>query len=898
MGWIRFLRRGRWDAERAQEIEAHLQIETDENIARGMPPGEARRAAERKLGNVLRIREDIYEMNTIGLLDTLWQDLRFGLRLLRRTPGFTVVAVLSLALGIGANTAIFQVIDAVRLRVLPVSHPEQLVEVRIAKPRSRAGNFFSRYAELTNPQWEQIRARQEAFSGVLAWSPTRFDLTGGGEVRRAQGMYVSGSFFEVLGVPAARGRVFTAVDDRPGCAGSGAVISHAFWQREYGGDGNVVGRSVRLDGHAFDIIGVTPPTFFGVEVGRSYDVAIPICAAGLLQPDAGLIEQAHVWWLSVMGRLRPGWTAERATARLRAISPSLFQQTISSWFDPGPAKDYLAFKLEAVPSAGGSSSLRAEYGAPLWFLFGLSGVVLLASCVNLANLMLARAGARERELGVRLATGASRWRVVRQLLTESVLLSAMGAVAGGILAQALGSLLVTSLGTAQAPLFVDLPTDWRMLGFAAAMVGVTALAFGLIPALRATSMPVQRMMTGGGRGAAMDRRRHGLQGALVVVQVALSMAMVGSAVLFALSLRNLATFDTGHRVDGVLAADLSIGRQDVPNARLPALHRALIDRLRATPGVDAIARTAIIPMDGMAMIDSIRVDRGGGATAERETSFHHVGPGYFRTMGLPIISGRDFDERDHPGTKLVAIVNRTFATRLLSTTAVAGRVFYIQTSPGTWVPYEIVGMAEDATYRDVREPVPPVAYLAIEQETDPDREPVLLIHSRLPPAVLKSSVARAIGEVGPGISIEFSTLSEIVRDATQRDRLLAALSAGFGVLALALSAIGIYGVLSYLVVRRRQEIGVRLALGATRSDIVRMVATQSLGWVGAGLGAGTLLAVLTATSARSMLFGLTPTNPLALVAAAVTLAATAAVATVIPALRAGRLHPTSALRED
>ena len=892
MGWTRFLRRKQWDAERARELEAHLQIEADENVARGMAPGEARLAAQRKLGNVLQIREAIYRMNTIGSLDTLWRDVRFGLRLLRRTPGFTAVAVLSLTLGIGANAAIFQVIDAVRLRVLPVSNPEELVEVRIAKPRSRAGNFFSRYPELSNPQWEQIRARQEAFSGVAAWGPSRFDLAGGGEVRRAEGMYVSGSFFNVLGVPALRGRVFADADDRPGCAGTGAVISYAFWQREYGGDAAVLGRQVRLGERAFDIIGVTPATFHGVEVGRSYDVAVPICVANLLYPDAGLTEEAHVWWLSVMGRLRPGW----ATAHLRAISPSLFERTLSAWFDPGPAKDYLAFKLEATPCAGGMSSLRADYGASLWLLFALSGVVLLASCVNLANLMLARASARQREIGVRLATGASRWQVVRQLLTESVLLSTMGVVSGLWVARELGRMLVASLGTGQPPLFVDLPLDWRVLGFAITMVGLTALTFGLTPALRATAVPVHPLMKSGGRGVAGDRRRHGLQGTLVVVQVSLSMAMVASAVFFALSLRNLANVDTGHRLDGVLVADLVIGRTDVPDAQLPAIRRVLMDRLRAMPGVASVARTAIAPMDGRAMVDSIRVDRGG--SAEGETSFHHVGPGYFRTLGLPLVSGRDFDERDHVNSKRVAIVNRTFASRLLSTTSPAGRVFYIQTSPGTWIPYEIVGMAGDASYRDVREPVPPVAYLAIEQDPDPDREPVLLIHSRLPPAVLRPAVSQVIGEVGPGMSFEFSTLTEIVHHATQRERLLASLSGGFGVLALMLAAIGIYGVLSHLVVQRRQEIGVRLALGATRSGIVRMVARQSLGWLCAGLGAGGVLAVLTASAARSLLFGLTPTNPMVLVVAAVMLATAGAAATIVPALRAGRLQPTSALRED
>ena len=897
MGWTRFLRRGQWDAERARELEAHLQIEADENTARGMPPDEARWAAQRKLGNVLRIREEIYGMNSVHCLETLQQDVRYGLRILRRTPGFTAVAVLSLALGIGANTAIFQIIDAVRLRALPVAQPEELVEVRIAKPRSRSGNFYSGYAELTNPQWEQLRARQEAFSGVLAWGPTRFNLAGGGEVRRAQGIYVSGSYFEVLGVPAARGRVFTGADDRRGCADVGVVISHAFWQREYGGDIAVVGRTIQLDGSAFDIIGVTPATFHGIEVGRSYDVAVPICAAGLIRPEAGLIEEAHVWWLSVVGRLRPDWTAERATAHLRAISPSLFQRTLSEWFDPEPAKAYLEFRLEAVPCTGGFSSFRETYGTPLWLLLALSGVVLLATCVNLANLMLARAGVREREIGARLATGATRWRVVRQLLTESALLSIVGVVIGVLAARALSSLLVALLGTGQDRLFVDIPVDWRLLGFAVAMIGTTTLAFGLTPALRATSVPVQKMLKSGGRGASLDHGRQGVQGALVVAQVALSMAMVGSAVLFALSLRNLVAFDTGHRVEGVLVAELSIGRQGIPDDRLPALNRALIDRLRSMPGVTSVARTAIVPMGGAAMSDMIRVD-GGGAAAERETFFHRVGTGYFQTLGVPLVAGRDFDDRDRAGSKPVAIVNRTFALRLLSTGAALGRLFYMQVKPGTWIPYEIVGMAEDAVYRDVREPVPPVAYLAVDQEDLVDREPVLLIHSRLPPDGLRSSVERTIVEVEPTIGVEFSALAETVRDRARRERLMATLSAAFGILAMALSAIGIYGVLSYLVVRRRKEIGVRLALGATRSGIVRMVASQLLGWLVVGLAAGGVLAVLAATAARSMLFGLAPTSPLPLVAAGTLLAASGTAAAIVPALRAARLHPTSALREE
>jgi putative ABC transport system permease protein len=448
MGWRRYLWRRWWDEERARELQAHLDIEIDEHIARGVPPDEARHAARRKLGNLVRIREDIYDMNTMALVDAFWKDIRYGARLLRRDPAFTAVALLSLILGIGANTAIFQLLDAVRLRTLPVSHPEELVEVRIAPPRMRAGNFSGRYSELTNTQWEQIRAHQEPFSSVLAFGTSSFDLAEGGEVRRAQGLFVSGSFFDVLGVKAARGRVFSPSDDQRGCAARSAIISYTFWQREYGGDSGILGRTLRLEGRPFEIIGVTPESFYGVEVGRQYDVAVPICTAPVIGGDPQVLDESHVWWLSTLARLRPGWSISRADAYLKTISPGVFQQTLTGWFDPDQVKLYLAFKLEAVSRQTGVSSLRADYETPLWLLLGLSALVLLTACANLANLLLARASARMREISVRLATGASRSRIVRQLLAESLLLAFLGAVGGAILAQGASRFLVTFLSPA------------------------------------------------------------------------------------------------------------------------------------------------------------------------------------------------------------------------------------------------------------------------------------------------------------------------------------------------------------------------------------------------------------------------------------------------------------------
>src|SRR5229473_3505360 len=385
------------------------------------------------------------------------QDLRYGIRQLRQSPGFTLVAVASLALGIGANTAIFQLVDAIRLKMLPVEKPQELVSIDFEKNSSRAGWFSTRSARFTYAQWEQIRSQQQAFSGVMAWSATRFNLASGGEARYAEGLYVSGEFFRHLGVQPVMGRTFTAEDDSAACSSGGAVISHAFWQREFGSNPGVLGRTVSLDGYAVPVIGVTPASFFGVEVGSRYDVAIPLCADRLLAEDKkGRIPVPHAWWLSIIGRLKPGWTAERASAHLLALSPGIMRATLPPTYKPEQAKRYLANKLGASEGGTGVSGLREEYERPLWLLMATTGLVLLIACANLANLLLARASVREREIAVRLAIGASRWRLVRQLLAESLLLAVAGAALGAALAQTLSRGLLVFISSANNPLFVGM----------------------------------------------------------------------------------------------------------------------------------------------------------------------------------------------------------------------------------------------------------------------------------------------------------------------------------------------------------------------------------------------------------------------------------------------------------
>src|SRR5579864_6430545 len=538
MSWTRFFRRRYWDRERARELEAYLDAETAENIARGMSPGEARYAARRKLGNPTLIREEIYRMNSLSFLETLWNDLRYGARLLRINRGFAVVAIASLALGIGANTAIFQLLDAVRLRALPVKNPQDLAQIRIADPAGVRGSINSAYSPLTYAIWEQLRNRQQAFSGVFAWQPDEFGLGRAGESRIARGLWVSGDFFRVLNVEPAAGRVFTEADDRRGCGSPGAVISYAFWQREFAGERAAVGRKLTLDGHPIEIIGVAAAGFSGLEVGHSFDVAIPICSQASLY-DYSYLEDGAIWWLTVMGRLKPGVPLAQARAQLGAISRGIFETTLPRYYPRESVKDYLGYKLSAVPAGTGMSTLRDQYSDPLWMLLAIAASVLLIACANLANLMLARASAREREIAVRLALGASRGRVVRQLLVESLLVAVSGAALGVFLAQNLSQFLVAFLSPEGSPLFVELKIDWRVLSFTAGLAALTCVLFGLTPALRAARTTPGAALKAGGRSMTAGRERFGLRRALVASQVALSLVLLVGALLFSRSLRNL-----------------------------------------------------------------------------------------------------------------------------------------------------------------------------------------------------------------------------------------------------------------------------------------------------------------------------------------------------------------------
>ena len=834
------------------------------------------------------------------LAESAWQDFRYAGRTFLLNKSFFAIATLSLALGIGANTAIFQLLDAVRLRGLPVQHSEELAEVQIAKnDHCCSGNFSDRHPNLTYAQWEQIQERQQAFASVFAWGDNRFNLAKGGEPRFADGMWVSGDFFRTLGVRPLLGRVLNGDDDRKGCGSVSAVISYAFWQKEFGGDMSAVGKQISLDGHPADVVGITAANFFGVEVGRSYDLAVPLCAEPLIEgADNHLTKRSH-WWLAVIGRTKRGLTLKQAAAQVNTISRGVFSNTIPPNYRPDQVKYYSGYKLTALPGGAGVSSLRESYQEPLLLLLGISGLVLLIACSNLANLMLARASSREREMAVRLAMGASRGRLIRQLLSESLLLTAIGAAAGALLAQFLSHHMITFLSTGDNPLFMQLPLDWRVLGFTAGLTVLTSILFGLTPALRATQTDPAMAMKSAGRSVTADRQRFGLRRALVISQVALSLVLLVGAILFVRSLRNLLTVDAGFKKTGLLVTSVDISRLPYHGERRTMLYRDLLGGVRKTAGVAQAATVRIVPISGNGWNNTIEIAGQARSEKQKVPWMNRVSPGYFRMMGTRLLAGRDFDERDNAKSPEVAIVNEEFCKQYLANTSPLGKEFRILAGPGeVQHSYQIVGLVMNSKYQNLRENFKPQAFFAAEQDNEPGPDINLLVRSSAPLGALMPAIKRTLAHENAGISFQFQAFETQVEESLMRERLMATLSGFFGFLAAVLATVGLYGVISYMVARRRSEIGIRMALGASRSGIVRLVIKEAAILLGVGLVIGTALAAAMARTAASLLYGLQPTDPSTMVLAILALATVALAASILPALRAARVQPMTALREE
>ena len=900
--WLRLqtlFRRNRNTQRLNDEIQFHLDQQIAENLASGMSREEARHAAIRTFGNPTFLKEQTRDAWGWTWLEQFAQDLRYGLRTLRKNPAFTAVAVLTLVLGIGANTAIFQLIDALRLRAIPVREPQQLVTVQLADTTGMRGSQASGYPVLTNPLWEKLRDQQDVFSGILAWGSNSFGITPGGEVRLAHGLFVSGDFFQVLGVRPLMGRVFTASDDRRGCGLPGAVVSYAFWQRELGSDPSPIGRKLTLNYHPVEIIGVTPPSFFGLEVGGSYDVAVPICSQAVLWSEGTWLDEGTVWWLNVLGRLKPGSTREKANAQLAVISPGIFQATLPSNYPAENVKDYLKFKLEAVRAGTGVSWLRTQYSDSLSLLLGTAGLVLLIACANLANLMLARATTREHEFTVRFAIGASRSRLIRHSMTESLLLALLGGAFGLFLAGALSQVLVASLGSPDDPLFLDLKPDWRLLAFTFGLASLTCVLFGLAPALRASRVSPAEAFKTAGRTATASRKRFGFRQGLVVSQVALSLVLVVGALLFSGSLRNLLAVDPGFSQKGVVIADLDLFRRlNVPSAARAAFKQDLLHKIRALPGVVSAAEVEIIPLSGTSTENLVWVE-GASQASELESWFNWTSDGYFKAMGIALLAGRDFRPQDTVTSPKVAIVNQTVIRKLGLGTDPIGKTFRRQATPTEpEESFEIVGLIADTKYSSLREEFRPIVFLPTSQDPQPAPFADFMIRSAAPMAETVSNVRSLIAQVSPQITLGFQPFETTILEGLTRERLMAKVSGFFGLLAALIAAVGLYGVMSYLVAQRTNEIGIRVALGAQKADVLSLVLRNAALLLAPGLVLGAFVSVAAAQAARTMLFGLKPSDPGVLIAAMTGLGFIVLLASFLPARRAVKVDPMVALRYE
>jgi putative ABC transport system permease protein len=830
-----------------------------------------------------------------GLFAGWTKDVRLGLRLLRMSPGFAMVVILSLALGIGANTAIFELLDAVLLRTLPVAAPQQLAEIRELH-EGRIGDTVAPQNEFSSAIWQQLEKQQQGFSDISAWSSERFDLGNGGEARYVDGIWVGGSFFRVLQIDPVLGRLISPSDDYRGCGVQGVVISYGFWQREYGGRADTLGSKLSLNGKPFQIIGVTPASFSGLEVGRNFDVALPLCSEPVVQGERPWTDSPITWWLAAIGRLKPGSNFERASAQLAAIAPGIFAATMPSEFDKAAREKYLLFSFRALPAATGVSDLRREYETPLFVLLAISGLVLLIACANLANLMLARASARQREMALRVALGASPTRLIRQMLIESLLLATIGAGLGILLAQALSRGLVAFISSSGDTVFLSLAMDLRVLAFTMGLAVFTCLFFAVAPALQAGRSDPGSMMKGSGRGMTMGREGFLVRRGLVICQVALSLVLLVGALLFARTFRNLVTLNPGFQQDNLLVADFDFSNLKLPAERRLAYKRELLASIRSTAGVGTAAETAIVPMSGNGWNGFIDIPETG--IARKLVDFNLVSSGYFRTIEAPLLAGRDFNENDTLISPLVAIVNEKFAQSFFGGADPVGRTFRRKPEGKPDKVYQIVGLVRNTKYRDLRESFSPIVFITENQDQNPEADSTFLIRSSEGSALLIGALKDTAQRLSPEIVLNFSVFRTSVLQKLMRERLMATLSGFYGALAAVLATVGLYGIISYIAVRRKNEIGIRMAMGASKRNILTMILREGLGLVGIGLVIGTILAVIGGRAAGAMLFGVKPADPMTLVVAIGGLTLVAVAASLLPAVRATAVHPMQVLREE
>jgi predicted permease len=891
------------EAELDEEIRFHLAEEAEERVSDGVAPEQAIAAARRDFGNVVLVREATREAWGWGAAERLIQDLRCALRTMNRHPGFSAAVVLTLAIGTGANTAIFTVVNSLLLRPLPVDEPERLALVATSDPEKPQDLPMYGWSFA---MWNAIRQRPHLFDGAFAYSYSRFNLAAGGETEFVDGLWVTGAFFETLGVSASLGRVLTDADDKRGGGDSGpvAVISDDMWRRRFDRAADVVGRTLRVERVSFTIVGVLPRNFSGPVAGRVPDIVIPVGMASIINGPV-FLDHAGVHWLTITARLKRNQTLETAAAALAGMQPQIRAASLPPW-DPDRLDTYLRNPLILLPAARGNplAPLRLRSERPLLAMQLAVVLIMLIACANIANLMLSRAVSRRREMSVRLALGASRSRLRRQLFVESLVLASVGA-GGGLLLAVWGTpLVVRFLLTDAYGVAVTIAPDGRVLGFTVATAIAASLLFGVLPAGRATRVaPIESLKDAGNVAGANLRLASGF----VVGQVGLSVMLVVVGGLLIRTYTNLATMDLGFQSTGVLVVDV-----DTLKARIrPANRLVLFEEVRRAvlrvPGIASAAFADLAPVTGNALAGQVEVS-GAPRARGRETFVNRVGPGWLKVYGMPMLRGRDFTGADNGRGKRVVIVNQAFVREFLNGGDPLGRVVTQLHGPPGQPPVasEIVGVTTDAVYESLRASVPATMYLPFDQigaellsaGAAPDSASLSVRADIAQSIVLTRTIAAAIEQVNPSLDLTFRAMPDIVRQSISLERALAILSGFFGAVSVLLAAIGLFGVTSYAVGRRRSEIGIRMALGATRGVILRQIVARVLGLVGVGVLSGVGVSLWASPLLNTLLHAVDPGDSLTLTGAVTLLTTTGALAGFVPAWRASRVDPMVALRYE
>jgi predicted permease len=900
-------RKRRVERELDEEMRFHLEKLIEENVAGGMTPEEARYAALREFGGVEQLKEECRDAWHVRFITELGQDLRYGLRQLRRNPGFTVVAILTLALGIGANTAVFSLIDAVMIRTLPVRNPHQLLLVGWHSERTPHAITQSGHGgEVSYPVFERFSALKNVFSSVFGFASSgTLNVTINHQASLAKAEMVTGTYFSGLGIQTILGRGITPEDESAG-APHVAVLSYRYWDRRFGRSRRVLGKTLTLNRVPFTIIGVAPPEFMGVQRGYTPDLWVPIGEPAVIMPwgirasDRSPRTAENWWWMGVMARLRPGVSVAQARARLETVLGQSFTAILNR---PPTARE--TPHAEITSASRGWNGLKQKFQDPLWTLMAVVGLVLLIACANIAGLLLARAAGRRREVAMRLAVGASRVRLVRQLLTESVMLAAIGAAGGGIFAWWGTRALLFLVSSGRQPLAINVRPDLTILAFTAIAAVVAGLIFGIVPALYATRgelVPALKESSGAASPAA-PRQRLSLGKALVVAQVALGLVLLVGAGLLVRTLQNLKGQNLGFDQHQVLLFGIDPTEDGYKGARLMDFYRQLSERIHTLPGVRSSSLSFLTLIADYFNAADFSID---GYTPQpgqkMNVYWNTVGPDFFKTMGIPVILGRGIEEGDTGSASKVIVINQSMVRKYFNGENPVGRRLRFPRFPTPKVEYEIVGVVGDAKYWSLRHEIAPTAYFPYRQMAWMFNFTGAMhyeVRTAAAPSTMVPAVQRAVRNLDSSLPLfDVKTQVEQIDESLMQERLLANGAGFFSMLALLLACIGLYGLLAYTVGRRTREIGVRMALGARRRQVVWMVMRESLMLIGIGIALGLPLAFALTRFLASMLYGVKPTDPLTFVVVSLILIAVALAACYIPARRAAKVDPMVALRYE